>query len=259
MATATRKKKKRSSSDDEDLAPRRKKRGSSGGGGTVKLDLRKTERGKKGGHRYPEGEYKIEINKAERKTAQSGNTQIVMHCTILEPEKYAGKPLIDRVTLTEQAMFRVGWLLDAIGVKWANAVVNFPLKKLAGQVIGVQLYDDSYQNKISSKVAEYYTEEEIDDFLADEDDDDEDEDDDDLEDDDEEDEDEDDEELDLDEDDEDEDDDEEDDEFDEMNTKQLLRALKREGIKKKKSWDDDDMREALREAEDDEDDDEDDL
>lgn len=243
MATATRKKKRSRPVDDEDVAPRRSKGGSKG---AVKLDLRKTERGKKGGYRYPEGEYKIKIDKAERKESQSGNTQIVMHCVIVEPEKYEGKPLIDRVTLTEKAMFRVGWLLDACNIKWKNAVVNFPLSKLEGNIIGVQLYDDEYSGKVSSKVAEYYTEEEIDDFLEEDDDDEDDE-----------------EEDDLDEDEEDEDDNEDDedeeDEYDDLNTVKLKKELKKRKIKIKAKWDDDDMRDALREDDDDEDEDLDEL
>lgn len=235
MATSTRRK-KRPVDDDEDMAPRRKK--SSGGGGVVKLDLRKTEHGKKGGYRYPEGEYKLKITKAERKSSQSGNTQIVLQCEIVEPEKYAGKPLIDRLTLTEKAMFRVGWLLDAVGIKWSNAVVDFPLKKLVGKIVGVQLYDDEYQGKVSSKVAEYYSEEEIDEFLEDEDEDEEDDEDD------------------VEEDEEDEED-EEGDEYDDMNLVKLKKAAKAAGIKAKKAWDEDDYRDALREE--DEDDDDEDL
>lgn len=239
MATRTKsRRKKQYTVEDEDVTPRRGKKSKAQ---VVKLDLRKTERGKKGGHRYPEGEYKIKVNSAERKTSQSGNTQIVMQCTILAPEKYEGKPLIDRLTLTEAAMFRVGWLLDAIGIKWKNAVVNFPLDKLKGKILGVQLYDDEYSGRTSSKVAEYYSEEEIDDFLED----DEEEDGDEEEDEDEE------------EDDEDEEDEEEEDEFDEMNLAKLKKAAKAAGIKAKKAWDEDDYREALREADDEEEDDED--
>jgi hypothetical protein len=227
-------------------------------GSIVKLDLRKTERGKKGGHRYPEDDYKIKIVKAERKESQSGNTQIVMHCTILAPEKYKGKPLIDRVTLTEAAMFRVGWLLDAVGIKWKNSVINFPLSKLEGKVLGVALYDDDYNGKTTSKVSEYYSEEEVDDFLnAEDDDDDEDEDDDDedADEEDEDDDDEDDEELDLDEDD---DDDEEDlNDLSIAELKKRARAAKVKGYKtmKKKA-----LVAALEDEDDDEDDDdEDDL
>lgn len=221
-------------------------------GGVVKLDMRKATRGKRGGHRYPEGEYKIRIDKAERKQSQGGNTQIVLTCTILEPEKYKGKPLIDRLTLTEKAMYRVGWLLDACGIKWKNSVIEFPLKKVTGKTIGVLLYDDEYNKKTSSKVSEYYTEEEVDDYLSDEDEDDDD--DDDLEDE----ADDDDEDDDEDDDDEDEDEDEEDEEdLNDLSIAELkkrARAAKVKGYKtmKKKA-----LVAALEDEDDDEDDDED--
>lgn len=237
MATRTKKRKRSTEVDDE---PVRRKRGS-GGGGTVKLDLRKTERGKKGGARFPEGEYKWEIKKAERKASQNGNTQIVMTCEIVAPEKYEGKAFTDRLTLTEPAMYRVGWLLDAAGIKWKNAIVNFPLKKLEGKVLGGLLHDDEYGGRISSKVSEYYSEEEVDEYLEDED----------------EDEEEDDEEED-DEDEEDEDEDEED-EYDELSLVKLKKEAKKRGIKAKKAWDEDDYREALREDDEEDDDEDEDL
>jgi hypothetical protein len=101
-------------------------------------------------------------------------------------------------------MHRVGWLLDAVGIKWTQKVMSLPLDKLIGKVIGVQLYDDEYNNRISSKVAEYYSKDEVEDLLSaedddeedDEDEDDEDEDDEDFDDEDEDEEDDDDEDLD---------------------------------------------------------------
>lgn len=185
---------------DEDEAPRRRKKSSGTKDQVVKLDLRKTEHGKKGGARYPEGEYKVKVSDLKRVQAQSGNTQIQQTLTIIEPAKYKGKTLLDRLTLTEAAMHRVGWLLDAAGIKWTQKIMSLPLKKLDGKVIGVQLYDDEYNNRISSKVSEYYSEEEIDDLLNEEDDEDEDDEDlDDEEDEDEEDEDDEDDDEDLDE------------------------------------------------------------
>lgn len=214
MAVSSKSKKRRTRPVDEDEAPTRSKKRSSSegssGGITVKLNMKGVERGKKGGHRYPEGEYKVKILKAERKTAQSSNTQIVLTCEILEPEKYKGKPLIDRLTLTEKAMFRVGWLLDAVGIKWSQKVMTLPLQKLKSKIVGVQLYDDEFNNRVSSKVAEYYSEEEIDDLLSDKGDDEEEDDENYDEDDDTEEEDDDDDE----DEDEDEDDDDEDDEDD---------------------------------------------
>lgn len=176
---------------------------------SVKLDMRKVEHGKKGGYRYPEQEYKVRIKSAKRETNQnSGNTQIILDMEIVEPEKFAGKPYRDYVTLTKKALWRVGQLMDAIGIKWSAEVMTLPLGKLEGKVLGVQLYDDDYGGKIKSKVSEYYSEEEVDEFLNgsdDEEDEDEDDDDDELDEDEEEDEDE------EDEDEEDDDDEDEDD------------------------------------------------
>lgn len=211
---ATRKKRRRPVEDDDEVAPRRKKSSKSkatGGKGVVKLDLRKTEHGKAGGLRVKQGEYKVKIMSAERVQAQSGNTQIKLKLKILDgvSDKAKGKEFFDRLTLTEAAMHRVGWLLDAVGIKWTQKVMSLPLNKLIGKVIGVQLFDDEYNNRITSKVAEYYSKDEVEDLLSDEDDEDEDDDEDE-----EDDEDEDDEDFDDEDEDEEDDDDEDLDELD---------------------------------------------
>jgi hypothetical protein len=181
--------------------------------------MKGVDHGKKGGYRYPEGDYKAKILKATRVNAQSGNTQIQLNMKIVEPEKYKGKPFIDRLTITKKAMFRIGWLLDAAGIKWSQKVLVLPLKRLEGKVIGVSLFDDEYEGRTRSKVGEYFSEEEIDDLMSGGDDDDEDEDDEDYDDEDEDEED--DEDEDEDEDDEDEDDEDDDEDLDELDDDDL--------------------------------------
>lgn len=212
----------------------------------VKLDFRKTERGRKGGYRYPEQEYKMKITKATLdKNQNTGNRQLVLDLEIVEPAKYAGKPFRDYLTLTEKAMFRVGWLLDACGIRWKQAIEEIPLKKFVGKIIGVQLYDDDYGKTVKSKVAEYYTEEEVDEFLnedADEDEDeDEDEDDDDTED-----------------EDDDEDEDEEEEDLNDLTDKQLKARAKAAGVKGYAKMKKAKLVKAIVAAEDSEDDDDDD-
>lgn len=174
--------------------------------GSIKLDMRGVEKGRKA-QRFPEGEYKVKIIKATRELNEnSGNTSLKLQMEVIEPAKFAGKTFIDYVTITKKAMFRVGWVLDACGIKWSEKLLSIDLAKFKGKVIGIALYDDEYNGKIRSKVADYYSEDEVDEYLkaSDEDDDDEDEDDD-LE-----------EDEDDDDDDEDEDEDDDDDEDDDL-------------------------------------------
>ena len=177
-------------------------------GGSIKLNMKGVEKGRKA-QRFPEGEYKVKILKAEKDVNQnSGNSSLKLTMEIVEPKSFAGKTITDYLTLTPKAMFRVGWVLDACGIKWSSKLLTLDLAKFKGKVIGIALFDDEYNGKIRSKIADYYSEDEVDGYLKAADDDaDEDEDEDLDEDEDDEDEDDDDDE------DEDEDDDEEDDDL----------------------------------------------
>jgi hypothetical protein len=176
-----------------------KRSSKSSDGGTVKIDFREATKGGGQRVRLPEGDYKVQIAKAERSKSQSGNTQIKVTYKILAPEKAEGKTLVDYMTLSAKAAYRVGNLLDAIGVKWSAKVMELPLGKLKGKTLGVTVHDgDPYKGRVKSEIGDWLDEETIDGILegTDEEELDEDEDEDDVDEDEDEDEDDDDEDLD---------------------------------------------------------------
>lgn len=133
--------------------------------GTIKLDMRKAQKGG-GGFRYPEGEYKVKVTDVSQKTSNNGNTMLVWQGTILAPEKFKGKKVSDRLVLTENAMWRVGMLLDAIGINWSQKIHTLKMSSINGKTFGVLLADgDPYNGRINSRVADYYSEEEVDGIL----------------------------------------------------------------------------------------------
>lgn len=187
MAKAASRKRKRSDEDDEPTGRRRRSSSSSNNsGGSFKVDFRDATSGG-GSRRFPEGDYKVKITKAERSKSQAGNSQIKVTYEFVEPEKYEGKTLIDYLTLTRKAAWRIGNLFDAVGIKWSQKVMEFKTGKLIGKELGITLADDEYNKKIRSKVADYLDLETIDSILSggdvddDEDEDEDDEDTDDLE------------------------------------------------------------------------------
>jgi uncharacterized protein DUF669 len=234
MAKATRsKKRRRPVEDDEDVAPRRRRsRNGGGSGGSFKVDFRDAQSG--GARRFPEADYKVKIAKAERSKSQQGNSQIKVTYEFIEPEKYEGKTLVDYLTLTRKAAWRIGNLFDAVGIKWSQKVMEFKTSKLIGKELGITLADDTYNGRVRSKVADYLDLETINSILSGEDvdeDEDEDEDADDLE-----------------------------EQLDDMDRAELKEYIKDEGldIKVKKSMSDEDLRAAILEAAEEEDEDEDD-
>lgn len=195
---------------------------------TVTLDGKKMKEGG-GSRRVPEGDYKVKITKAVREVnPNTDNTQIKLTLDILDGPKSSGT-IIDYLTLTEKAMFRVGNLLDALGMNYPGKAFKLPLDKLVGKEFGVTMADDEYNGKIKSKSADYLDLETINGILdgSDVEDEDEDEDDEDLE------------------------------EMDRDELKAYIKSNKL-GVKVKSSMDEDDIRAAIADAIDDGDEDEDD-
>lgn len=164
MAKPTRSSKRRKPVD-EDETPRRKRRTTKGS--TVKIDLRDAESG--GKRRFPEGDYKVKVSKAERTTSQNGTSQIKVTFEMLEPEKFEGQTLNDYLALTRKAAWRIGNLFDAVGIKWSQKVMEFNTGKLIGKELGITLTDNTWNGKITSKVADYLDTETIDGILSGED------------------------------------------------------------------------------------------
>lgn len=134
--------------------------------GTIKLDMRKVTKGG-GGFRYPEGEYKVKVTDVTNKTSNNGNPMLVWQGVIVAPESFKGKKVSDRLVLTENAMWRVGMLLDAVGINWSNKIHTLRLSSIDGKTFGVLLADgDPYNGRVTSKVADYYSEDEVDGILA---------------------------------------------------------------------------------------------
>lgn len=65
---------------------------------------------------YPEAVYKVRIDSYERCTAGTGTPQIRWKGTILEPQAFANKTVIEHNTLTEKSLWKLAWMVQACGV-----------------------------------------------------------------------------------------------------------------------------------------------
>lgn len=126
------------------------------GAGDIILDMTNVESG--GSRRFPEGDYVVEITKVEKGTSQYGNSQLIVTYTITEG-KFEGKTIKDYMQLTEKSLWRVGNLLDAVGIKWSKKKFKLPSDDLLGKELGVTLTDDEYNGKIKSKISDFLDEE----------------------------------------------------------------------------------------------------
>jgi hypothetical protein len=66
---------------------------------------------------YPAGTYKVKINHFEHTTASTGTPQIKWSGFIMKPESLLNKPITCFTAITDAAMWRVGRLVKACGIK----------------------------------------------------------------------------------------------------------------------------------------------
>lgn len=126
--------------------------------GVIRVDFSKVKDG--GRVRVPEGDYVVKVKAVKQDTSQSGNPMLVWTFTGVDG-KLKGRDIIDRTTLTEKSLWKLRDLLEAMGVKVPKRVVDIPVKKLIGKELGVTLFDDEYENRISSKVGDYISPEAV--------------------------------------------------------------------------------------------------
>lgn len=138
-------------------------------GGAIPVDFRGVESGGGGGARVPEGDYRAKVAEVKVGTSKSsGNTMLEWVYEITEG-KHKGKKLSkDYTVLTAEALWRLKNLLEALGiaVEGKNLKDLRPLlKKLLGRELGVTVTDEEYEkdgkSRVTSKVSDYLSLDEL--------------------------------------------------------------------------------------------------
>ncbi len=112
---------------------------------------------------YPAGTYKVEITGYELTTAnnEKKTPQVRWFAEIKEPEKYAGKKIVDHTALTEKALWRLAELVKAAGLDLKALgkmeIGSASFKNVLDKVVRRQMYwlveyDGKYKN---NKVEDY--------------------------------------------------------------------------------------------------------
>lgn len=106
--------------------------------------------------RVEPGDYTVEVEAAElTKAKSSGNPMVVLNLRIVGTE-FDGLTLIDRLTLTEKAMFRVVAFMQAIGLPTPRKKFKLSTARFVGKRLTVTVEDDDpYQGTIKSVVRGY--------------------------------------------------------------------------------------------------------
>lgn len=108
------------------------------------------------GARVPEGNYLVQVEEVEvGKSSSKGTPQWTVYLQIIGGDQ-DGQTLIDRLYLTEGAMFRVVGFLNGIGVKTSKKKMKIDTSKLVGRKARVDVADgEPYNGTIRSDIKGY--------------------------------------------------------------------------------------------------------
>ncbi len=105
--------------------------------------------------RLPEGEYLVRVADAEVTETKKGDPMVNVFLTVAGGP-YADSPIIDRLTITEKALWRVANAFRALGFKVEKRNMNFPIKAMIGRTMVIKVSDgDEYNGEIRSEIRSY--------------------------------------------------------------------------------------------------------
>ena len=107
------------------------------------------------GARVPEGTYRVVVEDAEVKKSKAGNDMVVLYLRVLGGP-YDGSTILDRLTLSERALFRVVEFMQGIGLPTPRKRLHLKLDVIIGRQVDVRVEDgEPYNGRIKSEVREY--------------------------------------------------------------------------------------------------------
>lgn len=107
------------------------------------------------GERIAPGRYRVRVDDAEMDTSRNGNRMVNLWLTVVGGE-FDGATIVDRLTITENAMFRVVGFMQAIGIPTPKKRIQINLRQFMGQVLEVDVEDgEPYNGRVKSEVRGY--------------------------------------------------------------------------------------------------------
>ena len=102
----------------------------------------------------PPGTYTLVVEDVEMMSSKAGNPMWKITSSVVEGES-KGLALVDFVTITSKAMFRVVAFLNAIGVPTPKKNLSIPKSMMVGKMFEATVDDDEYGGRKSSKIQSY--------------------------------------------------------------------------------------------------------
>lgn len=124
----------------------------------MKVDLDFTNVKSSARIRVPEGDYVVKVKGVEKgKSSKKGTPQLKVDFMFLTGgQGVEGKTISDRHYLTENALWTLRNMLEAMGYQVPQGKFKFTDKMVVGRKVGITVIDgEEYQGRISSEVADY--------------------------------------------------------------------------------------------------------
>lgn len=108
-----------------------------------------------GNVRIPEGRYRAVVDDVDLDKSRAGNTMIKVWMRVLGGE-HDGAVILDRLTLTDKAMFRVVGFMQGIGIKTPKKKLQINLKTFLKRQADIEVVDgEPYNGRIRSEISQY--------------------------------------------------------------------------------------------------------
>lgn len=108
-----------------------------------------------GNVRIPEGRYRAIVDDVDLDKSRAGNTMIKVWMRVLGGE-HDGAVILDRLTLTDKAMFRVVSFMQGIGIKTPKKKLQINLGTFLNRQVDIEVVDgEPYNGRIRSEIVQY--------------------------------------------------------------------------------------------------------
>lgn len=107
------------------------------------------------GARVIPGRYRVVVEDVESDSSKAGNPMINLWFRIQGGE-FDGQTLVDRLTITEKALFRVVGFMNALGLPTPKKQIRINPQKFLGQILDVDVDDgEPYNGRVKSEIRGY--------------------------------------------------------------------------------------------------------
>lgn len=107
------------------------------------------------GSRVPEGDYLVQVDDIEMGESKAGNEMWTVYLKIVGGD-HDGLNLVDRLTMSEKALFRVVGFLQGLGIKTPRKRLKLDTNRMVGRKVIAQVADgEPYRGTVRSEVKGY--------------------------------------------------------------------------------------------------------